>query len=126
MKLFINYLFVGIILLWLPWNLNAQTTVQVGNATTGTDNAPVKTTNEYHYSQSIYTAADLITGGATGSGNITKIRYYINSLNFTNSTNWTVYIGNTTKNSFASNIDWISVAAMNQCFSGTVNPSATG
>lgn len=104
---------------------SAQTTVTIGTATSSTNNAPVNASNVYHYSQSIYTAANIVSGGGTGMGTISKIRYYYSSGTYTNSTNWTVYIGHTNKVNFSSNTDWITTGLTN-CFSGTVTFPGTG
>ncbi len=110
---------------WTPSSLDAQTTVQVGYSALGTDNAPINTRNDYHYSQSIYTAADLIADGATGAGTISKIRYYRQPGGSpVNSTSWTVYIGNTTKTSFLNPTDWIPSTSMTICYSANVTFSS--
>jgi hypothetical protein len=84
----------------------AQTTVTIGTATSTTDNAPIKAAVTYSYSQSLYMASDLISGGATGPGSISKIRYYLASgTNSANSNNWTVYLGNTNKVTFGTTSD---------------------
>lgn len=107
------------------FGVHAQTTVQVGTATTTTDNAPVKTQVAYSYSQSLYMASDLVAGGATGVGMISKVRYYMNSgSNNANSNNLTVYLGNTNKTTFSTTTDWVPASAMTNCFSGVVTYAA--
>ncbi|MNK05578.1 PKD domain protein [compost metagenome] len=108
------------------FGVNAQTTVQIGTSTTtSTDNAPVRTQAAFSYSQSLYMASDMIAGGASVSGTISKVRYYLNSgTNNANSNNLTVYLGNTTKTTFATTTDWVPAAAMTNCFSGVVTYAA--
>lgn len=118
--------YTGMLALMLgSFSLNAQTTVQVGTATSTTDNAPVKTQVAFSYSQSLYMASDLIAGGATGVGMISKIRYYMNSgSNNANSNNLTVYLGNTNKVTFNTTTDWVAANMMTVCFSGVVTYTA--
>lgn len=104
----------------------AQTTVQIGAATTTTNNAPIQAFYNYSYSQSIYTASDLIANGGIANGNITKIRYYFNNGGLANSNGWTVYIGHTSLTNFANTTAWIPASSMTQCFSGTVTFPAAG
>lgn len=55
----------------------------------------------------------------------TKIRFYLNSGTPANSSAWVVYLGHTTKTTFASTTDWVPVASMTMVFNGTVTfPSA--
>ena len=113
---------LGVVLACTSVWAHAQTTIQIGTATTTTDNAPVKTQVSFSYSQCLYMASDLIAGGATGTGMISKIRYYMNSgTNNANSNNWTVYLGNTNKVSFNTTTDWVLTTGLTNCFSGTVN-----
>ena len=91
----------------------AQITIVSG---TVTDQAiPIEPYYGFTYSQVIYLASEI---GA--SGNITGVKYYATSLTtLTNSNDWTVYIGHTTKPSFASTSDWEAVTGLTQVFTGT-------
>lgn len=116
---------LALVLASASFGASAQTTVQVGTATTTTDNAPVRTQSSFSYSQSLYMASDLVAGGATGVGMISKVRYYLNSgTNNANSNNLTVYLGNTNKTTFSTTTDWVPAAAMTNCFSGVVTYAA--
>lgn len=124
-RVFSSRLILGFALAVTPLLSFAQTTITLGTATSTTDNAPVKASNAFHYSQCIYTASNIIAGGASGMGTISKIRYYYSSGTYTNSTDWTVYIGHTNKVNFASTTDWITIG-LTTCFSGTVTFPAAG
>jgi len=104
---------------------SAQTTLQIGTGTITTDNAPVKSSVAFSYSQSIYKASDIIAAGGVVDGTISKIRYYYSSGSSTaNSNNWTVYIGHTTNNNFPNTTSWI--PGLTNSFSGTVAFPASG
>jgi len=105
---------------------SAQTTVTVGTGTSTTANAPITGYYGYSYSQNIYKASDMIAGGATMTGTISKIRFFYASGGTNNATNWTVYIGHTVKNGFISTTDWISTATLTNSFTGTVTYPAAG
>lgn len=114
--------FIGFLsILSLTTNISAQTLdVQVGTQSGTSSNIPVNVYFAYTYSQQIYTAADLMTAGITGSAEIQKIRVYNTSGSLTSATNWSVYLGNSSKTSFTSNTDWESASNLQQVFSGTV------
>ena len=104
-----------------------QLTVQIGTGTaTGTLTGPAYTCYGYTYAQSIYTQAELAANGMTGSGTISKIRYFYASGGTTlaNWNNWTIYLGNTAQTALASTNGWIPSAAMTQVFSGTITAVA--
>ncbi len=105
----------------------AQTTVQVGSGTATSSYLPIYTCYGYNYSQVIYTAADLTSGGAAGASIISKIRYkQTNTTAAANWISWTVYIGNTANASFASSSSWIPTSAMTQVFSGNITQVTGG
>ncbi|WP_162903165.1 hypothetical protein [Taibaiella koreensis] len=107
---------------------HAQTvTAQVGNGTTSSANIPLTTRYGYSYSQQIYTVPDLNAAGAIAGANIQKVRFYLESgPAVTNSSDWTVYIGHSSKTQFVSNTDWEAVGNLTQVFSGTVSFPANG
>ncbi|MBS1547997.1 MAG: hypothetical protein JSU02_11605, partial [Bacteroidetes bacterium] len=93
-------------------------TVTIGSGTGTSSYLPLYNYYGYNYTQQIYTAAQI--GQA---GKIDKIRFMLNAGSLTNSTDWVVYMGNTSKASFASTTDWVPGASLTQVYSGTV-PSA--
>jgi len=100
-------------------------TVQIGSGSVSSaadERIPVAN-YVYNYSQQIVTAAEYAAGGGV-SGPITKIRYQTTTLGTLSVwNNWTVYIGNTNKTSFASSSDWVPVNQLTQVFSGTITPN---
>lgn len=119
--------FFAALMLLTQIRVNAQTTVTVGTGTGTTTSLPITSCYGYTYGQQLYTASEIsAAGGSTSAGVITKIRFYFSSGASTNSDNWTVYIGNTTKTTFASTTDWVASTAMSMRFSGTVTYPAAG
>ena len=90
-------------------------TVEIGSGT-GTSNY-LPTNNYYRYSltQQIYTVAEL--GEA---GDIVSVDFYKNSTTSCNR-NLDIYMVSTSKSSFDSGSDWITVTSSDKVFSGTVN-----
>ena len=96
-------------------------TVTVGSGTSQGNKLPVVPYYGFSYSQQIVLKTDVNT-----SGLITKLRFYSTGTALTNSNNWTIYLGHTSKTAFSSNTDWIASSAMTQVFSGIVpTPSTT-
>jgi len=78
----------------------------------------------YSYSQSIFLQSDI----HLANRNIEKIYYYWNGAGAASSSNeWTVYMGNTDKNEFVDEDDWIPIGNLTQVFSGVVDlPAVEG
>jgi hypothetical protein len=108
-------------------NLNAQTTVQVGTGTSTSSYLPIYSCYVYNYSQQIYTGAEIAAAGGS-SGTISQVKFYYNSggSNLSTWNNWTLYLGNTTTNSFANSSSWIPVSALTQVYSGAITATAGG
>ena len=90
---------------------------QIGSGTTSNSYLPSYSFYNYSLTQQIYTADEI---GSTG---------VINSISFYNSgsektRNYTMYLVNTTKETFASGTDWIVVTAGDQVFQGNVTMAA--
>jgi len=90
-------------------------TVQVGTGTSTSSYLPLYGLYGYNYTQQIYTQAQIGV-----AGNITKIRFYYVSGTITNSKDWVVYMGHTTKTTFATTTDWEPLANLTQVFAGDV------
>uniref|UniRef100_UPI00404A56C0 fibronectin type III domain-containing protein n=1 Tax=Flavobacterium sp. TaxID=239 RepID=UPI00404A56C0 len=102
-------------------SLQAQTvTIGSGTSTTSGNFLPIAPYYNFSYSQQIIPQASINT-----TGNISVVRYYWTGNALTNSTNWTIYLGHTTKTSFTSSTDWVQASAMTQVFSGTVTTPAS-
>ncbi len=87
----------------------------IGSGTATSNCLPFNNYYNYSLTQQIYTTAEL---GA--AGNILSIDFYKNSTIQCNR-NLDIYMVSTTKSSFSSSSDWITVTAANKVFSGTVN-----
>lgn len=103
-------------------------TGQIGTGTATTNYLPVYSCYGYNYSQQLYTAAEMTAAIGTTNTVITKIRFYVSSTASTqaNYNQWTVYLGNTTKTSFASTTDWVPVSQMSMVYSGTLPNMTSG
>lgn len=83
---------------------------------------PVYTYYNYNYTQQIYPQAN-VGGAETFIG----IRFYYAGGSTTNSNDWVIYMGNTTKSTFSSTTDWVPVTSLTQVFNGPVSyPAAEG
>jgi len=72
----------------------------------------------YTYSQSIFLQSEI---GVTEEKMIDKIYYHWNGAGeATNSNNWTVYMGHTSLNAFATGTSWIPLSSLTQVFTGEV------
>lgn len=85
---------------------------------------PINSCYNFNYTQQIVLASEFAQGNGA-NGVINKIRYYYpssNTISTTNWNSWTVYLGTTTQNTFASTSNWIPLTALTQVYSGTVTP----
>lgn len=104
----------------------AQTNVQIGSSTNNSGVVPIRTDLDYSYTQQIYTATELINAGVTGQSTISKLKFFLTTNNTTNSTDWTIYMGNTTKTEFLSDTDWEPISYFTTNFTGTVVAPVSG
>lgn len=96
--------------------LNAQ--IALGTGSTNVGEAPISTYYGYSYVQQIFTKQEI---NANAAGNITGLKFYMDpSMSISNSSDWTVYLGLTSKTNFTSDADWIPVSQLTQVYSGTV------
>ncbi|MEJ5052603.1 T9SS type A sorting domain-containing protein [Chryseobacterium culicis] len=96
--------------------LSAQ--IKLGAGSTDTGNAPVNTDYSTSYSQQIFTKQEI---NADTAGNITGLKFYVtSSANPYYQSNWDVYIGHTTKATFAANDNWIQSGQMVKVYSGNI------
>lgn len=103
-------------LLFISMALSAQ--INLGTGSTDVGAAPISTYYGYSYVQQIFTKQEI---NANAAGNITGLKFYIDpAMSITNSSQWVVYLGLTTKTSFTTDSDWIPLAQLTQVFSGTV------
>ena len=90
---------------------------QIGSGTTANSYLPSYSFYNYSLTQQIYTADEI--GGA---GVINSISFY--NSGSTKTRNYTMYLVNTTKETFTSGTDWIVVTADDQVFQGNVEMTA--
>ena len=101
----------------LNWQANAQITI--GTGTVVGKAIPVEPFYGFTYSQVIYLASEIGV-----SGNITTLTYYATPTTvITNSNNWTIYMGHSTKTAFATTTDWEPLVNLTQTFTGIVTIS---
>lgn len=99
--------------------LSAQITLGEGSTTVG--NAPVNTYYGYSYTQQIFTKQEI---NANAAGNITGLKFYLDpNADISNSSDWTIYLGHTTKTSFSSGSDWVPVSGLTEVFVGSITNS---
>ncbi|MDD3236161.1 MAG: choice-of-anchor D domain-containing protein, partial [Candidatus Cloacimonetes bacterium] len=91
-------------------------TVTVGTGTATGSTLPISAGWGYTYSQQIYTQAQI-----NKSGDITKIRFYYVSGPIALNKDWVIYMGHTTKTTFATTTDWEPLANLTQVFAGDVS-----
>lgn len=130
MKIFFPALHAFIFILLLSFTSQAQTgtaltTVSIGSGENTGEFFPIFTSEPANYSQTIYTADELIAGGApAGGGIIKKLRWRAaSSGSTTNFNGWIVSLGKTTKNAFneaeaQASRDWVKEANLSTVFSG--------
>lgn len=96
--------------------LSAQ--INLGTGSTDVGAAPISTYYGYSYVQQIFPKQEI---NANAAGDITGLTFYLDPTKpIVNSSDWVVYLGQTTKSSFASESDWIPVSELTQVYSGTI------
>lgn len=98
------------------------TSVATGTGTNAT--LPIYGNFGYSYTQQIYLATDFAPAVAGQTSSITKLRFFNVSGSLTNSTDWTIYMGNTTQANFSSTTNWVPFAQLQQVFTGTLTAPA--
>ena len=97
-----------------------EETIVIGSEGESYAYLPTNSYWKYNISQQIYTASEI--GQA---GTITAIAFKNSTAN-TTTRNLDVYLAHTSKTSFSSNTDWVSMNASSKCFSGEVELVANG
>jgi len=111
---------LSVLMLLFSWQSTAQ--IIIGTGSTINQALPIEPFYGYSYSQIIYDAADI---GSVSSGQITGLRYFQTG-NLTNSTDWSVWIGTTTKTEFTSTSDWEPIANLTQVWFSLVPTTTAG
>lgn len=110
------------LLLFLAF-FQSQAQVLIGNGTT-LKGLPINPYYGYTYSQSIYTAAEI-----NATGQITSLSWYYGGPvgnNIPNSQNLKVFLGHTSKTTFASNNDWESAENLTEVYAGGIVVNGPG
>ncbi len=133
------FLFLMLFLFAFSWQSIAQTPKEMGGGTSisttpvtaattngvsignGTEEQglPVDPYYGYSYSQCIYLQTEI-----EAAGDITTLTWDFAGSSISNSNDWTIYIGHTTKSDFTSGTDWVDVSTLTQVFSGIVTVDA--
>lgn len=95
---------------------NCNDSIIVGTGTAQNYLLPLNTYYNYSYTQQIYTAAEI--GNTIGGINCISFQYIHSSLQ---TKDIEVYLGNTTKTTFNSSSDWVSISDMQLVYNGTIN-----
>ncbi|MBW3517695.1 fibronectin type III domain-containing protein [Flavobacterium sp. NKUCC04_CG] len=102
---------------------------QIGTGNELTASLPLASNYNYNFSQQIYLASEVLESVGTNRY-IKKIKFHFTSSAATaNYKDWKVFMGNTTKGSFAGTTaaEWVPVASMTTVFDGVVTfPNPTG
>lgn len=106
-------LFSLIVLLTASVQLNAQMVIPIGENCTGEDIIPVNNYYNYSYSQTIYSADELV------AGEITSISYKFDDNETTNIVSQ-IYLGEVSRGVFANSGDFVPADSLTQVFSGDV------
>ncbi|MBX7180104.1 MAG: hypothetical protein K1X32_11115, partial [Saprospiraceae bacterium] len=131
MRKFYNFLsyswLIALAVLLSIGGAKAQTNVTIGSGTGTSTYWPNYYLYNYSYTQQIVLATEVTSGGwGGGAGLIQKIRFLPgSSVSTTNWKDWVIYIGNTTKTTFASTTDWVAASSMTQVFNGTLPATVT-
>lgn len=95
--------------------------IQIGSGTATDVNLPSHSYYKYSLTQQIYTATEIeAAGGSTGT--INSIAFYNGGT--TKTRNFSIYLVNTDKMSFANSSDWITVTTNDLVYSGNVEMTA--
>ena len=116
-------LFLLLFALMAPWAVQAQETVEIGDATSTTTQYTVPVNMYYHYSltQQIFTAEEIEMAGT-----ITSIAFdYTYTGSFTMN-NVQMYMMNVDKDVFESNADMVQISDSDKVWEGTFTASGTG
>jgi hypothetical protein len=95
--------------------------VTIGTGTTQNMALPIEPFYGYSYSQSLYNASLIQSGGL-----ITKVSYFAVSTSGYGPDNFRLYMGNSTKTTFASTTDWEPISNLTLVYDGTLTVPAGG
>ncbi len=97
--------------------LSAQITLGEGSTTVG--EVPINNYSSYSYSQQIFKKGEI---NASAAGNITGLKFYLDpAADITNLSDWTIYLGHTSKTAFATDEDWIDISTLTEVYTGAIS-----
>lgn len=97
--------------------LSAQITLGEGSTTLG--EVPIKSFSNYFYSQQIFKKGEI---NASAAGNITGLTFYVDPVaDMSDLSDWTIYLGHTSKTAFAFDEDWVPLSDLTEVYTGTVS-----
>ncbi|MBN2829955.1 MAG: hypothetical protein JXR56_06525, partial [Candidatus Cloacimonetes bacterium] len=98
--------------------------IQIGNGTAVNQHLPIEPNYGYTYSQSIYLQSEI----DMQAQRIEKVYYHYNgSGTLANSTQWIIYMGHTTANTFSSTTSWVPITSLTTVYDGALNaPTGAG
>ncbi|MDD4384780.1 MAG: choice-of-anchor J domain-containing protein [Bacteroidales bacterium] len=95
----------------------------IGTGTIANKPYPINAFYGYSYAQSIYLKSEIADMPMT----ITHVKYYFNGTSLSNSNDWTIYMGHTSKSEFAGTTDWVALDELTQVYSAEfVSPTGPG
>lgn len=111
-----------LMILFGTMSLNAQIHIGANGGNTETTYFPIYGLYDYTYSQQIVLASEYAAADGI-AGPITQIKWKIKSgnENHLDWNNWTVYLGHTTKTTFANSTDYVPFASLTAVFTGEVD-----
>ncbi|HLN95289.1 MAG TPA: choice-of-anchor J domain-containing protein [Flavobacterium sp.] len=102
--------------------LPGRAQVLIGSGTDEVQHVPFEPYYGYSYAQSIYLASEI-----SASGDITGLQWYFSGTSsLPTSQEIVIYLGHTSKTSFASNSDWEPAASLTQVYAGGISVSGPG
>lgn len=103
--------------------IGANAQISIGDGLGSTSNLPVSSCYNFSYSQQLIYQTEI-----NAVGDITSLSFYFNTSGGenSNSSDWTIYLGHTSKTEFASATDWETVDNLSQVFTGTVSYPENG
>ncbi len=114
-------LFSLLVFFAFAWQIQAQE-VQIGSGSETGKHLPIEPYYGYSYSQQIYLASEI-----NASGTITAIKFHWNgAADMSDSDEWVIYMGHTTKTEFTGNDDWVADTLLTEVFNGTVTFPSPG
>jgi len=95
----------------------------IGSGTGTTTRFPIYSCYGYNYTQLIYHQSEINAQGAIST---LRFNYTGGGTSFSTWSNWTVFMGHTSKEEFSSSSDWVDMSQLTQVFSGAITVTGPG